>query len=223
MNTSAIASKRLSSTWMTSMHITSAATPSTATNSAIPAPIGSTAKSIPTATPDRGSHPPNHTTSVSPWASTSAAAHSPADASTASTATIPARRRRLTNGDVAASSVAASTGTRTASGATDTGASAAQRAERVGVAGAEALVRLHREREQHRDDGRLDDDVGERQRLHDRVHDRRVRRDVGEDRRRAAGAPADREQQHVRRGLHHPEAQNEVHEVTARDDAVEAD
>src|SRR3954454_19040148 len=223
MNTSAIASNRWSSTWMTSMHMTSAATPSTATNSANAPPSGSTAKSMPTAEPARGRQPPNQTTSVPPRACASVAAHRAAVATAATTPAIPATRRR-DSGDVAASRVAASTGTSTASGATDTGAhSAAQGAERVGVAGAEALVGLHGQREQHRDDRRLDHDVGERQRLHHRIDPRRARRDVDEDRRLPPVAPADREQQHVRRRLHDAEAQDEMHEVAARDHAVQAD
>ena len=58
-----------------------------------------------------------------------------------------------------------------------------------------------REREQQCRDGDADDDVGERQRLHDRVDDGRARRDVGEDRRGPVLAIADREQQHVGRRL----------------------
>src|SRR3954453_3763807 len=218
----AIASNRWSSTWMTSTHIMSAATPSTATNRARPAPNGSGAKSMPTAAPARGVQPPNHTTTSPPRALASVAAPSTAIATAASTPTIPATRGRET-GDVAASTVAASTGTRTASGATDTAGSAAQGAERVGVAGAEALVRLHGQREEDGRHRRLDGDVGQRQPLHERVDDRRARRDVGEDRRLAAVAPPDGEQEHVGRGLHHADAQDEVDEVAARHHAVEAD
>src|SRR6202008_3002259 len=88
-------------------------------NGALPAPAGSTAKSIPTAAPARGVQPPNQTTIVPPRTCTSVATHRAAVASAASTGPIPAPRGRA-KGDVAASTVAVSTGTRTASGATDT-------------------------------------------------------------------------------------------------------
>ena len=86
------------------------------------------------------------------------------------------------------------------------------------------LERLQCERQEQRGDGDADDDVGERQRLHDRVDDgSALRRDVGEDRRGAVLAIADREQQHVRRGLADAHAHGDVDQVAARDDPVEAD
>src|SRR5437764_12664091 len=102
------------------------------------------------------------------------------------------------------------------------GGSRAHYSELVRVECAEALVRLHHEREEQRDHGGLDDDVGERERLHHRVDYRRALRDVRKDRRLAPVHVADREQQNVCGRLQNGEADHEVDEVAARDNPVEA-
>src|SRR3712207_4122265 len=101
--------------------------------------------------------------------------------------------------------------------------SALQDADLVRVDGAESLLRLQREAEKECAHRGLDDHVGEGKRLHDRVHDGLLRRDVSEDGRLGPGEVADREQQDVARGLHDRQADDEVDEVPARDDPVEAD
>ncbi len=91
------------------------------------------------------------------------------------------------------------------------------------VEAAEALVRLHDEREQERGDRRLDHDVGEHEHLDDRVDQLRGGRDVGHDRSRPAVSVADRQQQDVGGGLDDGQAQHRAHEVAARHHPPQAD
>src|ERR1700722_3122224 len=91
------------------------------------------------------------------------------------------------------------------------------------VEGAESLLRLNREGQKQGAARRLDHDVGERQRLHDRVDRRRAQRDVEEVRRDPAPDIADAEQQHVGRGLHHDEADDLMDQMMAGDHSVEPD
>src|SRR4051794_33187089 len=85
------------------------------------------------------------------------------------------------------------------------------------------VVHLQREREQQPGDGDCDDEIGQRQRLDDGVDDSPARRDVREHGRRPALLVPDGKQQHIRRRLAHAHAHDEVNQVAARDDAVEAD
>src|SRR3954453_21400797 len=79
------------------------------------------------------------------------------------------------------------------------------------------------QREDQRDDRHADDDVGQRQRLDDRVDRARPDGHAVEDGRGATVLVADREQQHVRRRLRHREAHREMDQVAARDDPLETD
>src|SRR6266496_6442297 len=79
-----------------------------------------------------------------------------------------------------------------------------------------ALPIFEREREYQREHRDADHDVGERERLYDGVDRGRPELHALEDRRTAALDVSDREQQHVRRGLRHRQAEREVHETAAR-------
>src|SRR5215207_2165084 len=96
-------------------------------------------------------------------------------------------------------------------------------AELVRVQGAEAAVSLDGEREQQGSHRRLDDHVGQGEGCDHGIDHRPRGRDVGVDWRRRTLAIAHREQQHVGRGLHDRQADDEVDEVAAGDDPVEAD
>src|SRR5439155_9358889 len=85
------------------------------------------------------------------------------------------------------------------------------------------LLDLQRQGEQERHHRRTDHDVGEHERLHDPVDGGLLRAAVREERRDRAGAVPDPDEEHVARRLRHREAEDEVHEVAARDDAVHAD
>src|SRR5579872_722350 len=147
-------------------------------------------------------------------------------AAATATATASSTRRRSVRKTLAIETKAApESGTTTVRGRSGSmraaSASSAQLAQLERVDRAEALLRLDGEGEQQGGDGRLDHDVGERERLHDRVHRADVGRHVGEVRGDAAELVADREQQDVGRGLHDDEADDLVDEVAARGDAVQ--
>src|SRR6185437_13803149 len=95
--------------------------------------------------------------------------------------------------------------------------------ELVGVDGVGVLVRVEGQREDERDHRHADDDVGEGQRLDDRVDALRAVLEALEDRRGRVVAVADREQEHIRGRLRHAQAEREVDEVAADDRAVDAD
>src|SRR3954452_6013203 len=94
--------------------------------------------------------------------------------------------------------------------------------ELVGVEGSEAPVSLNGEGEEESHDNCFDDDVGEGQRLDDRVDHLAMAGDVGENRSRRMRAVADGQEQDVGRRLHDGHADDELNEVAAADDAEEA-
>ena len=85
-----------------------------------------------------------------------------------------------------------------------------------------AFVNLNRKAQQQSDNRDFDDDIGEHQRLHDRVNRLRIRGDVREYRRDAARPIPYGKQQHISRRLDHSRAQNQMHEVPAGDDPIKA-
>src|SRR3954453_16147413 len=93
----------------------------------------------------------------------------------------------------------------------------------LGVERLRLFVDVERQREDQRDDRHADDDVRQRQGLHDGIDYARPGRNAVEDRGAAAVLVADCEQQHVRRRLHHGQAHGQMNEVPARDDAVKPD
>src|SRR5215211_6262928 len=200
---------------------TNAATISTEQRVAKPAPNASTTNATPTAIPRCVSHPPNQYTSDPDAVRASRITQKVTVARVAASATTSATalfRRTAT----AVRSPAATRGTTTVRGATVTQLSP-EGAHLVGVERPEPPVSLHGEGQEQRDHRGLHDDIGERQSRDDRVnHVLRVR-DVGVDRRGPAGAVADRQQQHIGRRLHDREAHDQMHEISAGDNSVEAD
>jgi hypothetical protein len=98
-----------------------------------------------------------------------------------------------------------------------------QRGQFLRVQGAEPLVGLDREGQQHGGDGGLDHHVGEGAGLHHGIDRGGVVGDVEEVGRDAPGHVADPEQQHVGRRLDHDQADDLVHQVPAGDHAVQSD
>src|SRR5581483_10712956 len=188
----------------------------------MPAPNGSIEKEIPSATPCRGRQPPNQYSIGAAADRSSRIVETTAANEAAATASgSPIRQRE--NCDTAVSAAAAASGTAIGSGASISTGSARHRPQALRVERLRALLRLDGQGEQERGHGDADDDVRQGQRLHDGIDRPRPRRHVGEDRRRRALPVPDREQEHVGRGLRDREADDEVDEVAARDDAVEAD
>src|SRR6266566_3905665 len=137
-----------------------------------------------------------------------------------------ARRMPRNSGFMAAMAAATSSGMTTGSGSSGSIAvplSALELDKLVRIERAESLVRLDGYSQQQGGYGSLDDDVGQRERLHDGVDGGRARRDVREVRRDRAAPVADRQEQHVGGGLDDDQADDLVHQVPAGDDAVQPD
>ena len=125
----------------------------------------------------------------------------------------------------ARSIAATSSGRTTGKGSSPTRlmASAFEELDLLRMKGAVALVDLERQGEEQGRDRRAHHDVGQYQRLYDRVDGGRPGRMVIEDRRPGPPPVPEPEQQHIGRGLGHRHAADEMDVVAARHHAVEAD
>ena len=202
---------------------TNAAVTSAAQTEAMPAPIGSMTKPTPSTIEPRGGQLPNQYTTGSSIESLQQDEADDRDGGGDPGGDRVGEAARATTCSPTRSA-APSSGTTTGSGtswlmtAHPCSVGEPGRIERV-----RPLVDLHGQRQEQSRDGGADHHVGERQGLDDRIDGGRTDGHLGEHGGGGAVPEADREQQDVRRCLHDLEADDQVDEVAAGDDPVEAD
>src|SRR5690348_14949422 len=151
-------------------------------------------------------------------------AHIAAEASAASKAAASASRGGMKCA-IAMRSAATASGTAMVSGTSAVMSSSPFVDERPQLLRIEGLVlarNLQRHGEEERGDGGADDDIGQHERLHHRIDGWRAGRMIVKDRRHRAPLIADAEQQDISRRLTDRETADEVNEIAARHDAVDA-